>query len=252
MRLEALQNVLAILLLAGLALACDARAIPADGGGGGGDGGGGDGGGGDGGGGDGATGDARPPGDGSSATTPLESCLKQQQTSFKLTCPAAGDFQYIVAGSIFRCLATQSFSKPTVRFLFKLQETVNGDPRIRRILVAKTQSPAPNDHWVAFEAPTPMPLSTLPSTLDWPVTFHPGGLAAGLTFIEGKIPQATLTIQTLDRTQLTGGTAIRASFTVQGGTFTYLDKQGNKQTAVDSTAGGKGCFNLQAELDAIL
>jgi len=202
---------------------------------------------------DGALSDGRPAdgahGDGSAS--PLAQCLKQQ-ASITLACTSAGTFEYVVAGKAFSCLATQAFSKPKLRFLFKLSEVVGGEPQIRKLRISDKQTPAAVDDLVEFSAPSPAPLSTLPLKLDWEAFIRPMAFAGGLTFVEARAPGASVTLDPFDTQKLAGGTPVRGSFTLKGGTYVVLDGQGVKQTVKDPQAEGKGCFNLDGLLDAML
>jgi hypothetical protein len=211
------------------------------------------------GGGDGTTGgdgpgggDGMTAGDGAGGGTPLSQCRKQNP-GITLTCAKADSFEFMVAGKKFRCLGAQAFSKPKVRFRFKLSEVVGGDPRIRVIRIAERDTPHPTDMLLEWTAPAPAPLSTLPQKLKWEAFIKPMTLAGGLTFVDARIKDAVFQFSApYDKQKLTGGTPVKGNFTVKGGTFTVLDKQGKKQTVQDPDAEGLGCFNLTGKLEAIL
>lgn len=137
-----------------------------------------------------------------------------------------------------------------MRLMFDLAKVKNTVPQIEKIVIAKPNATR-LDGRIELTAPQPVALSNLPKTLRWPARIRVGGLAAGLSFIEGQVTM-TLEFTTLDTGALYKGGDVRGTFRWRGGTYQVLDKEGRRRTAVDPSAEGRGCFRLQAKIDAIL
>jgi len=195
-----------------------------------------------------ATTDGSIPGPGDGATdSPLEWCLKQT-TTVKLTCAAPNTFEYMVAGTKFRCLGSESFSKPVAWFLFELA----GGVKVRALRIGKDLQPHPTDSLVELTAPAPVDLSAMPgAALSWDLRIRPMALAGGLSFVDATVQGVDLKLEPFDDAKLVDTTTVAGTFSFRGGTFVVLDKQGEKQTVQDPDAEGRGCFNVQGKLQPL-
>jgi hypothetical protein len=163
-----------------------------------------------------------------------------------LDCTVAGTVVLSVYGERLGCFVTVGPSTTMASFLFWLDDVVDGDAQVVGLRLAP---PAPGsfmDDRIEFTAPAPVPLSTLPTTLAWPVTVTPNPAGAAINFSEGQSSDAQVQLlEPIDAAQLPDGTeTARATFSFQGGTYQLPTGPAEN----DPSARGIGCFHLPAEL----
>lgn len=176
----------------------------------------------------------------------FDTCLASMV--FELDCTEPGTRRWVAWGESFGCVGVSGGSMELARVLFRLDETVEGEPQIRGLRLG-VEVPGPTDEVVEWTAPAPVPYAAWTPEVAWPLELTRMVFAGGLSFLVGRTDDATITfaeIPSLDA--LMNGTTLRGDFTWNGGDYDILQPDGSIATIADPTAQGAGCFHLPGEL----
>jgi len=176
----------------------------------------------------------------------LEDCIAF--TGIALDCASSGAHAWVAYGESFGCVGSTGGTDVLARVLFRLSETVDGEPQLRGLRLG-TEFPHPTEALVQWNAPAPVPYGSWTPDVAWPLELKQMTFAGGLSFLVGRTDDATITFAAIPPLEtLMNGTDLQGGFTWSGGDYDILQNDESIATVNDPTAQGAGCFHLPAEL----
>jgi hypothetical protein len=176
----------------------------------------------------------------------FEDCLAFVDIALECTDP--GDHAWVAYGESFGCVGSTGGAGVLARVLFRLDETVDGEPQLRGLRLGP-DAPHPTDELVQWNAPALVPYAAWTTDVAWPLELKQMTFAGGLSFLVGRTDDAAITFTAIPPLEtLMNGTDLQGELTWAGGDYDILQDDESIATLNDPTAQGAGCFHLPAEL----